>query len=290
MVTDPLVINVSSGQAMTTAPVAAPLGTSTVRAVAVALVTGPAMVEPPREVKATWGLLWPFAPNRSVPLMVTVLPMTPLEVIDVGFSVIVWTPSTLNLGSLPGTRMVASTPPATRFRVAQGATGSCAAHFFRYAGGGVAPSKQILMPRVEVGPAMRSVTLTSVEGTKVELKEVTFEATTRKPLDEQASWSEPVVTVSVPVADPPEGTVTVTVWAGAVGVDGAATAAWQVLSVEQDATAMTTLVDAVARDDPLRLTVWPVKTRVVEAPTASVTVTVAVHAGEEIVPAQIPVA
>jgi hypothetical protein len=70
-------------------------------------VTGPAMVEPPREVKATLGLDWPEAPNRSVPLMVMVFPMVPLLEYEVGFSVRVSTPSMWNLGSLPGTRMVA---------------------------------------------------------------------------------------------------------------------------------------------------------------------------------------
>jgi hypothetical protein len=84
--------------------------------------------------------------------------------------------------------------------------------------------------------------------------------------------------------------VTVTVWAGALAVAGAATAAWQLLSAEHPVLAMTTLVEAVAAPEGLRLTVWPVKTWVVEAPTASVTVTVAVQAGEGTVPAQTPVA
>ena len=224
MVIDLSLTMVSSDQAMLTAPVAAPLGTSTVMLVAVALVTGPAMVEPPREVKATLGTFWPLAPKRSVPLMVMVLPMTPLAPMAVGFSVMVWTPSIRNRGSPPGTRMVASTPPVALARVAQGATGLWTAHFFRYLGGGVAPSKQILMPLVgRTGDEVGHVDVGGGDEGRAVGGDVGGHHL--ESLGRAVQLARPGGHGQGPRRDPPEGTVTVTVWAGALAVAGAATAA-----------------------------------------------------------------
>ena len=56
---DPSLVRTSSGQAMLTGPVAAPLGTTTASLVAVAVVTDPAMVDPLSEVKDTVGRVRP---------------------------------------------------------------------------------------------------------------------------------------------------------------------------------------------------------------------------------------